>query len=126
MNSEKKRWPARVYGHGTDPDARFSLANERTFLAWIRTGLALLAGAAALDALDLPLQDTVQGLLSALLALAGIVVAVTAFAGWMRIERALREEAPLPSNPAMPVVVVALVVVGVVLAVSALLGGSAG
>ncbi|PKW26342.1 YidH family protein [Phycicoccus duodecadis] len=123
MNSEKKRWPASVYGRGTDPDARFSLANERTFLAWIRTGLALLAGAAALDALDLPLQDTVQGLLSALLALAGIVVAVTAFGGWMRIERAMREETPLPSNPAMPVVVVALVVVGVVLAVSAVLGG---
>ena len=32
---------------GSEPDYRFSLANERTFLAWIRTSLALLAGAAA-------------------------------------------------------------------------------
>jgi putative membrane protein len=29
---------------GTEPDYRFTLANERTFLAWIRTALALLAG----------------------------------------------------------------------------------
>ena len=36
---------------GTDPDYRFSLANERTFLAWLRTGLGLLAGAIALASL---------------------------------------------------------------------------
>jgi putative membrane protein len=31
----------------SDPDYRFSLANERTFLAWIRTALALVAGGVA-------------------------------------------------------------------------------
>ena len=36
---------------GTTPDYRFSLANERTFLAWIRTSLALIAGALAIDQL---------------------------------------------------------------------------
>lgn len=30
-----------------EPDYRFTLANERTFLAWIRTALALLAGGVA-------------------------------------------------------------------------------
>src|SRR6185312_1745313 len=30
---------------GEEPDYRFSLANERTFLAWIRTALALMAAA---------------------------------------------------------------------------------
>ena len=34
---------------GQEPDYRFSLANERTFLAWIRTALALLAGGVLLD-----------------------------------------------------------------------------
>jgi putative membrane protein len=34
---------------GQGPDYRFSLANERTFLAWIRTALSLLAGGLVLD-----------------------------------------------------------------------------
>lgn len=49
------RFPQSVYGQGEEPDARFSLANERTFLAWIRTSLALIAGGVALEAFDLPL-----------------------------------------------------------------------
>ncbi|WP_041583188.1 YidH family protein [Xylanimonas cellulosilytica] len=44
---ERDRFPASVYGQGSEPDARFSLANERTFLAWIRTSLALMAGGVA-------------------------------------------------------------------------------
>ena len=31
------------FDQGTEPDPRFSLANERTFLAWFRTGITLLA-----------------------------------------------------------------------------------
>lgn len=110
-----RRWPRSVYDHGTDPDPRFSLANERTFLAWTRTGLALLAGAAALDALDLPLQDTLQALLAALLAVAGVVVAATSWWSWARVERAMREGHPLPGNPAMLVVVVTVVLAGLAL-----------
>ena len=45
MTDPEHRWPSSVYAHGHDPDPRFSLANERTFLAWIRTALALVAGA---------------------------------------------------------------------------------
>ena len=48
--ARRQRWPARVYGTGAEPDYRFSLANERTFLAWLRTSMALVAGAVALDA----------------------------------------------------------------------------
>ncbi|MBT9256406.1 DUF202 domain-containing protein [Phycicoccus sp. MAQZ13P-2] len=121
--SDRRRWPASVYDHGADPDPRFSLANERTFLAWARTALALLAGAAALDALDLPLQDTVQALLAALLALAGLVTAATAWRTWARTERAMREGTPLPSNPTMVVVVATIVVAGVVLAGASVLRG---
>ena len=40
----------RLLGEGNEPDVRFSLANERTFLAWIRTALALLAGGIAVEA----------------------------------------------------------------------------
>ena len=40
----------RVLRGGTEPDPRFTLANERTFLAWIRTSLAFLAGGIAIEA----------------------------------------------------------------------------
>ena len=55
-----RRWPRSLYGVGTEPDPRFTFANERTFLAWIRTSLALLAGGVALEALDLPVQPDLR------------------------------------------------------------------
>ena len=59
-----------------DPDARFLLANERTFLAWVRTALAVLIGGIALTQLghDSTAQDTVGMaviLLGGLMALVG-------------------------------------------------------
>lgn len=104
------RWPRRVYGHGREPDPRFSLANERTFLAWIRTTLALLAGAAAVHAFDLGVSDTVARTAAVLLAVAGLGCAVHAWIGWSGTERALREGRPLPSN-AMGLLLVTVVAV---------------
>ena len=91
MSAPESRWPRSVYDRGTDPDPRFTLANERTFLAWMRTALALLAGAAAVDALDLPLVDAVQTALAVALALAALVTATVAWRSWARTERAMRE-----------------------------------
>jgi putative membrane protein len=122
VSDPEHRWPSSVYAHGHEPDPRFSLANERTFLAWIRTALALVAGAAAVDALPLPLSDTVQGLLAATLALAGLLTAGAAWRGWARTERAMREGSTLPSNPAMLVVLVAVAVAAVVLGVASFTG----
>lgn len=123
MSAPEHRWPGSVYDHGSDPDPRFSLANERTFLAWIRTGLALVAGAAAVDALPLPLPDAVQRALAAGLALAALLTALASWRGWARTERAMREGAPLPANPAMVVVLVAVALAAVVLGVASLTGG---
>jgi putative membrane protein len=94
----ERRWPARVYGHGSEPDPRFSLANERTFLAWIRTTLALLAGAAAVHAFDLDVSDLVARTASTLLAASAFGCALNAWVGWARTESALRDGRPLPSN----------------------------
>ncbi len=33
-------WRPRAFREGEDPDPRFTLANERTYLAWVRTGSA--------------------------------------------------------------------------------------
>jgi putative membrane protein len=37
----------RLHGVGQEPDPRFTFANERTFLAWNRTALALIAAGLA-------------------------------------------------------------------------------
>lgn len=118
----KNRFPDSVYSHGDEPDARFTLANERTFLAWIRTGLALLAGGVALEALGLGLHPGFRLATSILLVVAGILAPLQAWIGWMRTERALRLDTPLPSSmlslPVGLVVVVAgvLVLLGIIFA----------
>ncbi|WP_228255247.1 YidH family protein [Ornithinimicrobium avium] len=118
-----KRWPTAVYGTGREPDPRFSLANERTFLAWIRTSLALLAVAVAVDALSLGIGPRAQALLAAVLALTGLAAAGHAWRGWARTETAMREDRPLPGNAAGVVVVAGVALAGLVLVGASLLRG---
>src|SRR5690625_7704897 len=73
------RRPASVYSVGSDPDARFSLANERTALAWLRTALALVAGGVALTTLaSFTHRDRILEVLAALACGAGGILAGTA------------------------------------------------
>lgn len=90
------RFPTRVYGQGEEPDPRFSLANERTFLAWIRTSLALFAAAVALEALELPASPTFRLAAALVFVALGVLASLQAWLGWMSAERALRRGAPLP------------------------------
>jgi putative membrane protein len=93
-----QRFPASVYSHGSEPDARFTLANERTFLAWIRTALALLAGGVALELLGPALHPALRLAASLVLIVAGVAAPCLAWVGWMRNERALRLARALPSS----------------------------
>lgn len=97
---------------GEDPDYRFSLANERTFLAWIRTSLALLAGGVLLGQFSTRLGPhfviiilaTVLGILAA--ALSGI-----AYLRWRANERAMRNSRRLPGTLGVPLVAASLLCV---------------
>jgi putative membrane protein len=105
------------------PDVRFTYANERTFLAWNRTALALIAtGVAAtqfLPKLNLTWGRRVLGL--PLIAL-GAIVAGESFRHWKANERAMRRGQPLPRS-LMPVVLsVGIVVVGILSVVVAAVG----
>jgi putative membrane protein len=109
-------FPSSVYRRGSRPDPRFSLANERTFLAWIRTSLALLAAGVALEALQVPIQHGFRTAAAGVFVVLGLLSAVRAWFGWMRTERALREDRTLPS-PALGAVLSLGVVIAVVLMV---------
>jgi putative membrane protein len=83
---------------GRDPDPRFTLANERTFLAWNRTALALIGGGLAAGQL-LDFDSRVARLVVALPPIAlGLVLAVTSYRRWQANERALRLDEPLPGG----------------------------
>jgi putative membrane protein len=118
-----KEWfdPQALRRVGTTPDYRFSLANERTFLAWVRTGLALIAGGLAaaqfLPELRIPY---LRELLAIILLALGGMVALRALNHWVRCERAMRlgEDLPqsrFPATLAIAVGLGALLLAGVVI-----------
>lgn len=88
--------PSRDEGH--EPDYRFTLANERTFLAWIRTALALNAGGLAVIGLFPQFVGWGRGLLAFALIGLGTVVSVHSVLRWARNEEAMRTDAPLPPS----------------------------
>jgi putative membrane protein len=110
-------WPTGLRD-GSDPDPRFTLANERTFLAWIRTSLGLVATAAALEAFggDLLPPWLRTTLVLGLLTLAA-VLAVGSFVRWIRIETAMRRRASLPLPAAAALLAGGLVIAVVAFAV---------
>lgn len=118
----EQRKPASVYGQGDEPDPRFSLANERTALAWMRTSLALVAaGIAIISVSSLGNIPRWVALVGAVSCAGGALLAWRAVQGWARVERALRLRKALPSPLALAtlaggVIVLAalMIVVGVI------------
>lgn len=102
-------------------DYRFTLANERTFLAWLRTSLGLLAAAVAITQLVPTLgQSWLRPALGVLLGLAGLVTAALAHRQWARVEAAMRADEELPVSRVPTVVAAVLVLAGIAVVVVAL------
>jgi putative membrane protein len=109
--------PEDVRTEGTTPDYRFSLANERTFLAWLRTALALIGGGFAVDQFLPRLHRPVRVTLAVLLLVAGAMCATRAVNHWVRCERAMRrgEDLPVSRFPALLALLVGAVALLMVL-----------
>ena len=116
-------WRPRALRDGQEPDPRFTLANERTFLAWIRTSLGLTAGAVALEAFagdEIP--EIIRTPLACILVVLAAVLAIVAFRRWIRIEFALRHKQPLPLPQASILLALGISIGAVVLIVAILSG----
>jgi putative membrane protein len=117
MKAVTTRQPRWVYDEGDEPDPRFSLANERTFLAWVRTALAMFAGGVALHALEVPSTDWLRTLLVVVLLGLGGLICLFSLVRWARVERAMRLRQPLPSFGLGIVMAVALALVALLLVI---------
>ncbi len=120
MTAARLRRPSKPPLHevGEHPDYRFTLANERTFLAWVRTSLALMAAGVAVVQF-VPGLAVVRHVLGFVLITLGGVVTTAAYAHWERNERAMRLGQRLPHSSvprlvASSLALVAFIALGIV------------
>ena len=114
-NGHRRLFPPDPRTEGTDPDYRFTLANERTFLAWIRTALALAAGGLGATALldDFPGEEY----LGVALLVLSFVTAALSYRRWALTETAMRLDRPLPPSRLPLALAIAVAIIAVASAV---------
>jgi len=102
-----------------DVDYRFILANERTFLAWMRTALGLVAGGVALDQFVAVASgsDPVRLIAIGIIGL-GAFVAVVGIMMWRRTDAAMFDGRPLPRTRAVPILGAVFVLLAVAVAIA--------
>jgi inner membrane protein YidH len=107
---------------GTEPDARFTFANERTFLAWSRTALALVVAGLAIVQLLPPFPGVPWGrhIIGTPLIVLGSAVAVISYMEWQSNQHALRRREPLTRSRLPRMLAVAITVIGLAAAALAL------
>ena len=110
---------------GTDPDPRFSYANERTFLAWNRTALALIATGLAVVALLPELEiDYGRRIIGIPIIVLGAVLALTSYWRWQANERAMRLNEPLPPSYLPQILAIGISMCAVIAAVISAFGSA--
>lgn len=122
----KKPWMTRaaLRATGSEPDYRFTLANERTFLAYVRTSLAFLAGGTAVigylhQVVDHQVIVNVIGI--GLFGL-GIYTVAGCYRRWHRVEMAIRKDEPLPYSSAPAIITTVLILISTIAFVAVLVG----
>ena len=112
----------------TEPDARFTFANERTFLAWHRTALALVVAGLAIAQFLPPFPGIPMGrrLLAVPLIVLGGVLSVASYVEWTRHQRALRRGEPMGTSMLPRILAIAITILAVVAAALSLLAPATG
>jgi putative membrane protein len=101
-----------------DPDPRWTMANERTALAWVRTALALVAGGVGLTSVArLAKLSRAIEFAAAGVCLLGAWAAVAAYIGWRQRDRAMRRGEPVPANRSLAYLTGITVVLGVAVSI---------
>lgn len=118
-----ERRPHWVFAKGKEPDPRFSLANERTFLAWLRTAMAFMAAGVAFHAVTLQIPGGIKLAVSIILIVMGTIMPPFAWIKRGFTERAMRLNKPLPNSLFEEYAVGAtLVVIGILLGIGLYFG----
>ncbi|SDG06824.1 putative membrane protein [Sinosporangium album] len=111
---------------GKEPDPRFTLANERTYLTWLSTSLALSAAGVAIAAVPTgAFTPWLRTLLAILLITLSTAAALMSYPRWRRVERAIRSDTPLPTPALAPVLGYGVAAVAVLALVLVLVAGLA-
>lgn len=104
----------------SEPDYRYTLANERTFLAYVRTALALDgAGLAVVQFLTKVGSQRGREVVAIVLVLCGLGTVLAGFLRWRSVQAAMRSAEPLPSSW-IPLALTAIIAVGSLVAAIAL------
>ncbi|MDB5125741.1 MAG: hypothetical protein JWP94_3870, partial [Mucilaginibacter sp.] len=107
----------RWWEQGEEPDYRATLANERTFLAWTRTALALLASSLALVQFTHLTPVPLRLALAAYLIALAVAVIVTGYYRWRTVQHRMRHKQPLGRSPQQPLIVLAFLVLAALVCV---------
>ncbi|MEZ5115863.1 MAG: DUF202 domain-containing protein [Candidatus Nanopelagicales bacterium] len=106
----------------SDLDYRFTLANERTFLAWVRTGLGLVAGGVAVEQYVTVGPSGTTRVVGLVALVMGMVVAAGGWVHWHRVQRAMESHTRLPRQPMAAVLAFGVAALALALVVAILTG----